>query len=306
MEILLTLIIRLIPLYVFIALGFLAHRYLRVQKEPIAKLLIYILSPAILFHGAYTSPLNAGSLILPLLFFLLSCGMCLVSYAVTSFYWTDARRNIAAFTAGTGNTGYFGLPVAVALFGEQSISLMVLAMMGFLAYETTLGLFIAARGAFSVRQSIATIFRIPGPYAFILGILFNLSSVSLGIGYESFMTNARGAFTVLGMMMIGLAMADIRTTTIDFSFLATVFSFKFILWPLSVLSVIWLDRTTLALWDADVHHVMILLSIVPLAANTVVWATEFKSYPEKAALAVLLSTIFALAYIPTMAYVFIS
>ena len=48
-----------------------------------------------------------------------------------------------------------------------------------------------------------------------------------------------------------------------------------------------------------------LLSIVPLAANTVELASLFKSQPEKAATAVLLSTIFALVYVPVMTTYFI-
>lgn len=306
MDVFLTLVIRLLPLYLLIGLGYLAKRYLSVDKDHIAKLLIYILSPAILFHGAYTSPLTAGSLTLPIVFFVVCCAMCVAAYVISSLLWNDSRRNIAAFTSGTGNTGYFGLPVALALFGESSISLMVLAMMGFLAYETSLGLFIAARGARSVKKSLATVFSIPGPYAFALGILLNVTSMQLGATYESFILNARGAFTVLGMMMIGLAMADIKKGTFDIRFLATVFSFKFFLWPLTILSLLWLDTHILSLWSKEIHDVMILLSIVPLAANTVVWATEFKSYPSSAALAVFSSTAFALVYIPAMVYIFIA
>jgi malate permease and related proteins len=47
------------------------------------------------------------------------------------------------------------------------------------------------------------------------------------------------------------------------------------------------------------------MAIVPLAANTVALATELKVHPERAAIAVLLSTLFALFYIPFMAYIFI-
>jgi len=41
-----------------------------------------------------------------------------------------------------------------------------------------------------------------------------------------------------------------------------------------------------------------LFSIFPIAANKVAFATELKVHPEKAALTVFLSTLFALFYIP--------
>ena len=52
------------------------------------------------------------------------------------------------------------------------------------------------------------------------------------------------------------------------------------------------------LYNNDIYGILILASIVPLAANTVTWATELKAHPEKAAIAVVISTIFALFYIP--------
>jgi len=62
--------------------------------------------------------------------------------------------------------------------------------------------------------------------------------------------------------------------------------------------VVWVDNITLQLYNTSIHKVMILMSIVPLAANTVAFATELKAQPEKASLAVMLSTLFALFYIP--------
>lgn len=45
---------------------------------------------------------------------------------------------------------------------------------------------------------------------------------------------------------------------------------------------------------------MLLISACPLAANTVAFATLLKTEPEKAGVAVLLSTVFALFYIPAL------
>ena len=45
---------------------------------------------------------------------------------------------------------------------------------------------------------------------------------------------------------------------------------------------------------------MILMSIVPLAANTIALASDLDVHPEEATIAVFLSTIFALFYIPFM------
>ena len=69
-------------------------------------------------------------------------------------------------------------------------------------------------------------------------------------------------------------------------------------WPARVGTLVLLDRTVTHCYAPEVHQVMILLAAVPLAANTVAVATELKTEPEKAALAVLLSTLLALVTIP--------
>jgi predicted permease len=48
------------------------------------------------------------------------------------------------------------------------------------------------------------------------------------------------------------------------------------------------------------RQVIVLLSLTPMAVNTVVLATALKVKPEKAALGVLSTTLFALFFIPAV------
>lgn len=72
-----------------------------------------------------------------------------------------------------------------------------------------------------------------------------------------------------------------------------------------MLGIIWLDKNLFHLFYKDVYQVLMLSSIVPMAANTVTLATLFKTKPEQAAIAVFLSTIFAFFTIPIFAAFFI-
>ena len=132
-----------------------------------------------------------------------------------------------------------------------------------------------------------------------------LAAVPLGQTMSDIMVSFRGAYSVLGMMMIGLGLASINRFSIDYLFLGLTFLEKFILWPFIIFLVLVLDNLWLRLYTPAIHKVLVLLSIVPLAANTVAFATELKAEPEKAALAVGLSTLFALFYIPLIAVLFL-
>lgn len=301
-----TLILKIIPLYILISLGFIAGKYLKANKETIARLLIYIIAPAVIFNSVFTTPIAANVLSLPILFFVLCCLMCLAAYAISKHFWSDATKNILAFTAGSGNTGYFGLPVAIALFGTDVAGLVVISTLGFILYENSLGFFIAARGHHSAKESIVRLTKLPAIYAFALALLLNLSGVKLGQIYTDFASLFRGAYTVLGMMLIGLGLSSVKSFKFDFKFVGVAFVAKFIVWPMIIFSVIALDKSFFGFFTEQIHKVMMLMSIVPLAANTVAYATELNVHPEKASFAVFLSTIVALFYIPLVSVLFLS
>jgi len=230
--------------------------------------------------------------------------MCLLFYGISKLFWHDSTRNISAFTAGTGNVGYFGLPVAMMLFNNEQIGLMILAMLGMILYENSLGFFITARGSYSVRDSVHKLLKLPAIYAFFVGLIINLNHVPLGQIYADNIVNIKGAYTILGMMLIGISIANIKAFKPDIKFIGMAFLAKFITWPLLVLLVIIANNLWFHVYSNSIQHVMILVSIVPLAVNTVAFATELKAQPEKAAFAVLFSTLFALVYIPLITTVF--
>ena len=298
-----TLFLKVLPLYLIIGLGYLAGKYFHVKKEIIAPLLIYIIVPIIVFHGVATTPLTLQHSSLPFVFFLLCCCICFLFLWISSLIWQDTTKNILAFTAGTGNTGYFGLPVAVALFGKSLMGLVVFAILGITLYENTVGFFIVARGRHSIQKSISKVVKLPTLYAFLAGMLVNLAGVHFGEVYVNSVNNFSGAYIVLGMMLIGLGMADSHWSTLDIRFVGMAFLAKFMVWPGLMMFLVFLDENLFHLYSRDVYQMMLLLSLVPLAANTVSYAADLRIQPEKAAVAVLLSTLFALFFIPLMTIV---
>ena len=306
MDLFTTILLKLIPLYLMISLGYIAARRLKAQKETVAKILIYIIAPAVIFYGAYTTEMNFASLSLPVFFFILACLISLFFYGIGRLtYREDSTKNILAFTSGTGNTGYFGLPVIYAVLGENAFSLAVLSILGFVLYENTLGYYFIAKGHYSTKESVRKVLKLPIVYAFAIGLLFNFFSLHLGDLAVTTISHFKGAYTLLGMMIIGMGLATVRLEHIDFKFISLSFLAKFITWPLVMGGCILLDTLVFHVYGPSIYNVMIIMAIVPLAANTVAFATDLNVHPDKAALAVFLSTFFALFYIPLVTTLFI-
>ena len=304
MNVFISLLIKILPLYILILLGFIAGRKLNAKKETIASVLIYVVTPVVIFNGIVTTKITPQLLFLPVVFFLCCSFMCLSFYSLGKILFKDNTKNLLALAAGTANTGYFGIPVAIELFGENIIGIMILGILGFTVFENSLGFFMIARGNHTVRDSILRLLKLPAIYAFLTGLLVNFSGINLGKSYLSFANNFISSYTVLGMMLIGLGLSDMKSFKVDLKFLLLTFGAKFVIWPLLIAMLIFMDINFLNIFNNSVHKVMFLLSIVPLAANLVAFSTELRAQPEKASLAVFLSTLVALIYIPLLTTLF--
>jgi predicted permease len=115
----------------------------------------------------------------------------------------------------------------------------------------------------------------------------------------------KSTYSVLGMMIVGMGLAGIQKTSFDLKFILASFTSKFIFWPIVVGLIVWADLAFFHIFNQEIHKVMLIMAIIPMAADTVVFSTKFNIHPEKASLTVMLSTLFTLIYIPIFTSLFI-
>ena len=61
MTIFWALVEKLVPLYVLILLGFISGRFIKIQKDTIARLIINIIAPVVIFTGIATTEINIST-----------------------------------------------------------------------------------------------------------------------------------------------------------------------------------------------------------------------------------------------------
>ncbi len=296
---------KIIPLYVYIFLGFIAGRLLDAHRDTIARLMLYIINPIVIFNGIIHTRLDTSVLTLPVMVFFMSSGLCLVFYRLSRYLWQDSTCSLAAFSAGSGNTGYFGLSIAILLFNDQGEGLYIMAILGVTFFESTIGYYIFARETMSAKECAFKLLKLPALYAFFFGLFINALQLPIPEVFDEFMHHIKGTYTVLGMMIIGLGLASLSSLKLDFKFIGITFLAKFVAWPLLIMLTIQGDRQLFHFFNESIYKALMLLAIVPLGANMVVMASLMHSYPDKAAAAVVLSILLALIYVPFMAEYFI-
>jgi len=109
------------------------------------------------------------------------------------------------------------------------------------------------------------------------------------------------------MMLVGMGIEKFRSNnSFDIKFISFTLLIKFVLWPVATLIFIYFDKNFINFLNDDFYKIMFLFSIVPLAGNTVTVATILNVKPEKMSMAVFISTIVSLFYIPFVLYLYIN
>lgn len=300
-----TLFTNLLPLYAIIAIGFVAGRLFHLDRKALADLSLYVLMPVTVFGFIAQIDLKPEYALLPLISFGLQSIMGLSAFVLAKKIWSDSTPNLLAMCASMPNSGYFGLPLVVLLFDTHWAGVYTFFLLGGILYEATFGYYIAARGHFDARQSLQKLIRFPVLYALAAALALNLSGLAFNDQAVTYWGYFKGAYIVVGMMIIGTALA--KMDRLEFGggrFFGIVLAWKFALWPLTALTLVGFDRLVTGWLDQNLHSLILIFSILPPAANIAAFAAQLNLTPEKAATTVLFGTLFALLYIPAVFWIF--
>ena len=298
MDILLALVLKMLPLYGIMAAGYVLGRKFPDTVAPTSTLQIFLIAPVVLAATIGGITFTPEYLVLPILFYILCCGVGLFTYRIAG--GNDGSRNLLAFACGSSNNGYFGLPIAMILFPPELVGVFLLAGLGFIFYENTLGYYLIARGRFTAREALARLSKLPTLYGALLGLLISALAITLPEPLTIAAGNFRGAYVVLGALIIGLGLSRAKGFEMDRRFLAIPLIMKFMVWPALTFGVAWVDAQYIHFFDANARSIIMLLGLMPLPANAVAFALQLNVHPEKAALVVFLNTLVALFFIPVM------
>lgn len=306
MEIFFSLVVKLAPLYLLVWLGYLAGRKLRVNKESIADLLLFVIAPIVVLNGVMTTKLSWTVIAIPFGYFIIAGTLGFLFYTLSKKFWPGTERNILAFSAGAGNVGYFGLPLVLAVLGESALGIAILIVFGSILYENTIGFFLVSKSNASIKESIVKVLLMPRLHAFVVGVILSLLSIQVPEMLKDLFANARGAYSVLGMMLVGIGISRVSRSSVDYKFMLSAFFPRFIIWPAITIGLILLDANFFHIYNQEIHAVFLLLSAVPMASNTVAYSSLHGGHSDKTALSVLISTIIALVFVPLVYNVFSS
>ncbi|GAB5387782.1 MAG: hypothetical protein Alpg2KO_07500 [Alphaproteobacteria bacterium] len=294
----LDILVNMTPLYVLILVGYIAGRTLSIDTASLGTLSLFVLVPAVMFTSVWTLELQPAYLLLPALVLGVEITLSVILYHITRRIYGDGRANLVTMCAVMGNAGYFGIPMVLILFDATWVGVYVMMVLGASVFQATGGYYLAARGKFDVAESLKRLARFPSLYAVAAGLVLNVTDVPFPAGMADWPTHLKGAFIVVGMLIVGTALPHWREFRVSLRFLGIALLGKFLLWPALMLMIVLTDQQVLGLLPPEAHLLLMILALVPPGANIPAFALHLDLMPQKAATTVLIGTLLGLVYIP--------
>ncbi|MBN2870084.1 MAG: AEC family transporter [Campylobacterales bacterium] len=268
----------ILGIYLFIAVGFGAKWAFKekIDDRTITLLSVYFLQIFLTFWGLLKRPIDTQLLEAPALYLGITLLSLFLMIPLAKMLFTEPKeRSIATVAALIGNTGNLGIPLGIALFGEESVPYTTLINLVNVFVVYTIGVFYYSRGEFSVRDSFLNILKLPVLWAAMAAIALNL------IGYvpspavdKTLMMGAYASMT-MQLVLFGIYLYGIKLAEINLRLSLWVGGSKFLLIPL--IAFVLLQNTDM---EPMVKGILFLELLVPLAVANVNLASLYNCAPR--------------------------
>lgn len=203
-----------------------------------------------------------------------------------------AEEGVLQFAIVFGNVGFMGFPVALTLFGEESLFYVAIFNLFFnvLVFSVGIAMLTEGRGKGFDPRLLAN----PGILASIVGFALFLGSIEIPSPFIDSIDLLGGVTTPLAMIIVGAMLATFPAREMVGN------------WRIGVASAVLLLGVPVAYYylfapifaDPFINGIMITMAAMPAAANTVIFAEQYGADSRLASQIVFVSTIGSLITIP--------
>jgi predicted permease len=260
---------------------------------------VYFLQPFVTIWGFSTAKLHSEHLYVPLLYLAIILLLLIPTIVLGKMIFSDPKERAIFSIAGfVGNTGNIGIPLGIALFGEQSVIYTTLINIANVFVVYIIGVYIYSRGSFSIKDSLFNIIKIPIIPASVVAILINIYNITLSSQIQEFFKMGAYAGIVLQLFLLGTFLQGIRMKELHPKLFIGTIGQKFVIVPLVTAFI--LSFTDLSLF---VQGIIFMEMMVPLAIANINLASLYDCKPKDVTSLILLSTFIFIPLLFGMTYI---
>jgi len=282
-------------IYLFIAVGFIAKMSFKEQinDKTITILSVYFLQIFLTFWGLLKRPIDETLLLAPAAYLIVVILALGLTFALVRILFKEQKeRSIATVAALIGNTGNLGIPLGIAIFGEESIPYTTVVNLVNVFVVYTIGVYFYSRGSFSVKDSVINIIKLPILWAALIAIILNLNAYTPGPILDKTLQMGAYASMVMQLLLFGIYLYSVKIRSISRLLIGWVVGVKFLLLPLTALIVLYFLPM-----NSMVKGIVFLELIMPLAVANVNLASLYNCRPRDVTAMVMVTSLLFLGII---------
>ncbi len=304
MALLQILIDNILPLLVFICMGYMLDKKYNLHVISLNKLTFYIVLPCFIFYSIYCakfdmSLVNVFVLCCVQMAFLAVIGMVYGKFRGFTVGQTEALKNGTMFS----NNGNIGIALIALVFTNdpyvingqtpylaEALAASTMSLVQMNMSLNTLGLYQAGKGKLTPRDALMVILHMPVIYTLIAVFAikysgFDMTATPLWPIFE----NCAAALVAIVMMALGMQIHRSRISFGDLDAWAGCF-IRLILGPVTAYILLAGWNTFGSGFSPVICQTVLIMASVPSAVNSVLYAVEFKNYEDFATELVMMST----------------
>ena len=268
----------ILPVFLITALGYILQKKFQLSIRSLSVPALYILVPALVFETFYEAELDSTYLYI-LVYGLLLTLFLVVVVRLVSFILNLDQTEENAFRLSTGfmNNGNFGVPIILFAFGEEALSFALAIMVLHLVYMSSIGVYFAARGKYSIKDALIDVSKMPMVLAAIAALFLQLVP-----GMPRLPENLYGSIELLAgaaipsvMIVLGMQLAEIKIKKLEWTKVFSAITIRLIISPLIAVGLV-----TILPVSELLGQVMIVQAAMPTAAVITMYAIEYDCNPD--------------------------
>ncbi len=258
-----------------------------INEKTLILLSIYFLQPMLTFWGLTRAPIDYNLIFAPFLYFIIITVTLIFLILISKKLFKDSKEQSIFIVASLiGNTGNLGIPLGIALFGEDSVPYTSIINIANIFFIYTIGIYFYAKDKFNFKQSINSMIKIPILWFAILALIYNYLEFPINTQLDKVLQMGAYATIVLQLIIFGVYLSQAKIKSHNYKLSASVTLVKLIILPLIGLGIILVSGL-----NNYIASILMVSLIVPLAVNNVNISALYDCKPLDVTALVFISTI---------------
>jgi len=290
-----TIFISVLSTYFFILLGFLAKKNFKKQidEKTITILSVYFLQPFLTFWGLTTKKIDFSIISSPFIYIGIVFLVMFFLYPLSKILFKDIKdRSIFFISSLVGNTANLGVPVCIAIFGDNSVIYTTIINLANVFFVFIIGVYFYSRGNFTPKESIKNVLKLPIIWVAIVALIFNYCNISIPKAIENSLQMGAYSSIVIQLVLFGIYLQSTSLKEFEVKLLSWIFSIKFIILPILTFIILYFLPI-----DSYVKGIIFIELSMPLAIANTNFASLYDCKPTVVTSAVFISSILFLIII---------